>query len=263
MVMRRFEKTRTGSLTALLLSAAACSQVLGIEEARIDPGLVPPSTTGGIDATSGGGGSTSVDSGGSGGAGGGTIDSGGGAPDAGPDSSDSPVCRQYCNDIMAYCPGDAKQYVDSAQCLKACALYPEGLVTDPDGNSASCRLKYAAKAQYSLGIERDTYCRKAGPGSDSTTCGSICDGFCTLMMGACTAKFAPYTFPSVGDCMTACRALKDAPPYTVSDGTLPDRNDAQCRLFHVCSAVMDPDEHCEHAMGVTMCDPKRDAAPHH
>ena len=82
------------------------------------------------------------------------------------------------------------------------------------------------------------------------------------MMGACTSKFAPYNFPSLDACLSACRMLKDAPPYTVSDGTLPDRNDAQCRLFHVCSSVMDPDEHCEHAMGVTMCDPKRDAAAH-
>jgi hypothetical protein len=264
MVMRRFEKNRTGigSVAAFLLSAAACSQVLGIEEARIDPGLVPPSTTGGIDATSGGsGGSTSVDSGGTGGAGGGTIDSGGGAPDVGPDSGDSPTCRQYCSDVMDYCPGDTKQYVDAAQCLKACAMYPEGLITDADGNTASCRLKYAGKARYALGTERDAYCRKAGPGSEGT-CGSICDGFCTLMMAACTPKFAPYNFPSLGDCMNACRILKDSPPYTVSDGTLPDRNDAQCRLFHVCSAVMDPDEHCEHAMGVTMCDPKSDAAAH-
>jgi hypothetical protein len=49
----------------------------------------------------------------------------------------------------------------------------------------------------------------------------------------------------------------------VADGTLPDTNDAQCRLFHSMSAVMDPDEHCEHAMGVTMCDSKVDAGGDH
>ena len=265
--MRRFEKnwTAVGSVTAFLLSAAACSQVLGIEEARIDPGLTPAGTTTGgtIDATGGGsGGSGGSTSGGTGGTGGvGATDSGGGAPDTGPDSSDSPTCRQYCSDIMDYCPGDTKQYVDGVQCLKICALYPEGLITDADGNTASCRLKYAGKARYALGTERDAYCRKAGPGREGT-CGGICDGFCTLMMSACTSKFAPYNFPNLDACLGACRMLKDAPPYTVSDGTLPDRNDAQCRLFHVCSAVMDPDEHCEHAMGVTMCDPKRDAAAH-
>lgn len=269
--MGRFEKdwTGIGGVAALMLCAAACSQVLGIEEARVDPALTPPPTTtgGNIDAnpSGGSGGSTSVDSGGPGGTGGaagGTADSGGGVPDTGVDSGDSATCRQYCSDIMEYCQGDLKQYVDSAQCLKSCALFPEGLITDTvDGNTASCRLKYAGKARYAGGSERDAYCRKAGPGSDGT-CGGICDGFCALMMGACTPKFEPYNFPTLDNCLNACRILKDAPPYTVSDGTLPDRNDAQCRLFHVCSSVMDPDEHCEHAMGVTMCDSKQDAAPH-
>ncbi len=33
-----------------------------------------------------------------------------------------------------------------------------------------------------------------------------------------------------------------------------DGNHALCRLFHVTSAAMaDADEHCEHAMGVTLC----------
>jgi hypothetical protein len=246
--------------------AAACSQVLGIDEARIDPGLTPGPTTGGtIDASGGSGGSggsTSAETGPPGGTAGTggttTVDSGGNLTETGVDSGDSAVCRQYCSDIMTYCDGDLKQYVDMPQCLKVCAIYPEGLITDVDGNTASCRLKYAGKARYALGTEKDAYCRKAGPGSEGT-CGAICDGFCTLMMTACPASHAPYTFPNLSECLTACRALKDAPPYTVTDGALPDRNDAQCRLFHVCSAVMDPDEHCEHAMGVTMCDPKNDA----
>jgi hypothetical protein len=263
--MIRFTKNPSGigGMTALFLTAAACAQVLGIDDARIDPGLTPgPTTAGGAAGASGGnGGSTAADTGAPGGTAGTggstTIDSGGTPPESGPDSSDSAVCKQYCSDLMDYCQGDLKQYVDTAQCLKVCAIYPEGLVTDPDSNTASCRLKYSGRARYALGTEKEAYCRKAGPGSDGA-CGMICDGFCTLMMATCTPKYAPYNFPSANDCMTACRALKDVPPYTVSDGNLPDRNDAQCRLFHVCSSVMDPDEHCEHAMGVTMCDPKHD-----
>jgi hypothetical protein len=254
----------SGALITFVLAAASCAEVLGIDEARIDPSLTPI-PTGMLDA-SGGSAGTSVDTGAPGGTGGagGTnpSDSGGNPVDTGPDSNDSPVCRQYCSDIMEYCQADLKQYVDVAQCLKVCAIYPEGLITDADGNTASCRLKYAGKARYALGTEKEAYCRKAGPGSDGT-CGTICDGFCTLMMGVCTPMFAPYNFPATAECLTACRALKDSPPYTVSDGTLPDRNDAQCRLFHVCSSVMDPDEHCEHAMGVTMCDPKLDAGHGH
>jgi hypothetical protein len=44
-------------------------------------------------------------------------------------------------------------------------------------------------------------------------------------------------------------------PYSYGDGTLADGNTLQCRLFHVSSAVMmDPEEHCAHAMGVTLCE---------
>jgi hypothetical protein len=262
----RFTKTHSGiiGMTTLVLSAAACAQMLGIDEAHVDPSLNPALTTGGgpLDASGGSGGSTSAETGPTGGTAGTggttTIDAGGNVPETGPDSGDSPLCRQYCSDIMTYCDGDLKQYVDMPQCLKVCGIYPEGMIADSDGNTASCRLKYAGKARYALGTEKDAYCRKAGPGSEGT-CGTICEGFCALMMATCTTKFAPYYFPSPSDCMTACRVLKDSPPYTVSDGSLPDRNDAQCRLFHVCSAVMDPDEHCEHAMGVTMCDPKIDS----
>jgi hypothetical protein len=246
----------------LALSVASCADVLGIDEARVDPGLTPnPTTGGGInDASSGGsGGSPSADTGAPEGTGGsaGTIDSGGS-----PDGTDSATCKEYCDGVMGFCDGEQKQYVDMVQCLKICAIYPEGLLTDPDGNTASCRLKYARRARYALGVERASYCQKAGPGSDGN-CGTICDGFCTLMMAACTPKFAPFNFPTLADCQRECRLLKDAPPYTVSDGNLPDRNDAQCRLFHVCSSVMDPDEHCEHSMGVTMCDPKGDAGHGH
>jgi hypothetical protein len=273
--MKQFQKSRNGvgSITAFLLTVAACSQVLGIDEARVDPNLKPGLTTdGGTDLDASGtaaGGSISTEAGlsnettGTGGAGGsGAVDSGGNLTDAGADSGDSATCRQYCSDIMTYCGGELKQYVDAAQCLKVCAIYPDGSIGDADGNTASCRLKYASKAHYASGTEKDAYCRKAGPGSDGT-CGAICDGFCTLMMATCTTKFAPYYFPSASDCLTTCRALKDSPPFTVSDGSLPDRNDAQCRLFHSCSAVMDPDEHCEHAMGVTMCDPKIDSGHAH
>jgi hypothetical protein len=137
--------------------------------------------------------------------------------------------------------------------LKVCALFPPGKFPSTEGNSAACRLMYAGKAFYAGGGERDGYCLKAGPGSDGT-CGSVCDGFCSLMMPTCTAgKTPPYFYPSLDACQSACRSLPDNPPYSVSNGSLPDRNDAQCRLFHVTTAVMDTDEHCEHSMGITMC----------
>jgi hypothetical protein len=252
-----------------LLSASSCAQVLGIEDARVDPSLLAGGAGGQLGAGTGGASGGQSMSGGrsgddhdaalEGGTGGGVaLDGGlGSEVEAGGFSA---VCQQYCDDIMSYCRGPLRQYVDNAQCLKVCALFPPGTVDQAeDANTAACRLKYAGKAHYAAGSEQDAYCHKAGPGSDGT-CGSTCDGFCTLMMPTCTAqKTPPFFFATEVDCMTTCRALRDNPPYSVSDGALPDRNDAQCRLFHVTSAVMDPDEHCEHSMGVTMCDQKPDA----
>jgi hypothetical protein len=266
----RLSNTRydRAAFVALAFFTASCAQLFGIEDARVDPNLTGPANT--LAGGPGAGGSSSTGSAGStpdandGAANqGGQAGQGGTGVDAGetnPDSSDggSAVCRQYCTDLMTFCTGNVKQYIDEAQCLKVCAIFAEGIVGGPDGNTASCRMKYAGSARYAAGVERDAYCRKAGPGSDGT-CGQICDGFCTLMMPTCTqARTAPYFYTSLNVCLTTCKSLQDAPPYTVADGTLPDKNDAQCRLFHVTSAVMDPDEHCEHAMGVTMCDPKKD-----
>jgi hypothetical protein len=248
--------------------AVSCTQLLGIEEARVDPSL-----SGGAGKAGGGSGGASGTGGSAAGAtANGGASTGGSAGSFGNDASNdgalvsttdgsdggSAVCRQYCDDIMTLCTGNVRQYLDTPQCLKVCALYPEGVVGGLESNTGACRMKYAGKARYAAGSERDAYCRKAGPGSDGT-CGAICEGFCTLMMPTCTsARTAPYFFGSMDGCLSTCRALRDNPPYTVSDGALPDSNDSQCRLFHATSAVMDPEEHCEHAMGVTMCDSKAD-----
>jgi len=264
MLMRPSTTTLGRVLFVAALATASCTQVLGIEDARIDPTLSQSNAGAAGSAGAGNGGGSAGNGGGPhGGAAGSASD-----VDASADASDeskppnseggSPICAQYCEDIMSFCGGNVGQYIDVPQCLKVCALFPEGTIGGADGNTAACRMKYAGKARYAAGSERDAYCRKAGPGSDGT-CGSICDSFCILMMPTCTpTRTPPFYYGSSDMCLTACKRLKDNPPYTVADGTLPDTNDAQCRLFHVCSAVMDPDEHCEHAMGITMCDAKMD-----
>jgi hypothetical protein len=246
-------KTPSLWLLALLLAGtvAGCSAVLGIDDAHVDPLFgASHSGSGGADGGTSEAGMTAE------------MDDASQAEAAATEASveaGAEICATYCDQIMKYCKDDLAQYIDIPQCLKVCSLFPAGTVGGPDSNTAACRLKYSSKAWYANGSERDAYCRKAGPGSDGT-CGTICEGYCTLMIPTCTAaRTPPFFFASMGDCMNACDSLADAPPYTVADGTLPDRNDAQCRLFHACTAVMDPDEHCEHAMGVTMCDAKPDA----
>ena len=124
----------------------------------------------------------------------------------------------------------------------------------PDGNTVACRTKYAGKARYAGGTELNAYCRQAGPGGDGR-CGSNCDGFCTISMATCTAEDTPpYYFANDTACHTTCQSLPQI-PFVYGDVSVADGNSVECRLFHVISAaMMDPEEHCEHVMGLTLCE---------
>jgi hypothetical protein len=166
------------------------------------------------------------------------------------------LCTQYCDEMDAMCRGTAAQYRDRDQCLRICRMFPEGTPDSEDENSIACRLKYAQKARYGLGTEVNQYCSKAGPSGDGT-CGSVCQGFCTLMDNVCTEEeVGPYRFTSTEECLTTCDGLPPAGvSYSSSDPNLADGNHALCRLFHVTNAAMaDAEEHCEHALGITLCE---------
>ena len=216
---------------------------------QADGGEAGRAPTGGSSgATSAGTGSTQHDPSGNG--------SSGEAGSAG-EATSGPTdpCDEYCALMDSECVGEAAQYRDQAQCKRICHLLPAGTKGGPDENSVACRLKYAQKTHYGNGTEVTVYCREAGPSGDGH-CGSACDGFCSLMGTVCTeATAGSYHFQSDQDCLTTCNALP-APTvsYSSSDPQVSDGNHALCRLFHVASAAMaDADEHCEHAMGVTLC----------
>jgi hypothetical protein len=220
-------------------------------------------TTGGASSTSGGdaGSAQAPSSGGSGGSGthGGGSDTSGGSGDAGAaGETGAPVdlCDQYCDLMEANCSGNDEQYRDRDQCEKICHLLPAGAEGDADDDSIACRLKYVDKMRYANGSELSVYCHQAGPGGDGR-CGSVCEAYCALMAEVCTADTAgAYHFASDSDCMKTCNALPAAPvAYSSTNPEVSDGNHALCRLFHVTSAAMaDADEHCEHAMGVTLCE---------
>jgi len=232
------------SLAALCLAALAlpgCSQVLGIEEAHVDPTLEGRADAGGgatvlADGTSGSASQTtsSLDE---------TSDAGTGT-----------LCDQYCAAVTAGCTDAHSQYLDLAACLATCGYFPEGAAGDTEGNSINCRLTYAEKAS----SEPYTYCTWAGPGGDGK-CGSNCQGFCTIMMQACTpdstGKPGEY-FSSASDCDATCAGLDDIGNYSASDASQQKgADDVQCRLYHVGAAVgdADPMTHCPHAMGKSLC----------
>jgi hypothetical protein len=200
-------------------------------------------------------GSGGTGKGGKGGKGGSGPDASGQGGEAGDDSGPVDPCDEYCDVMQTACTGEAAQYRDRDQCLRICQLLPLGKADGTDENGVACRLKYANKTHYGIGTEVTNYCRQAGPSADGK-CGGVCSGFCELMEHVCTSETAPdYHFESIGECMSTCNGLPAATvPYSSSDPAVSDGDHALCRLFHVTSAAMaDAEEHCEHAMGVTLC----------
>ena len=275
--------------------AMGCNQLMGIEQAQVDPSLLRAESTigtGGSTSTSGQGGSNSVGEtsgpSGSGGSvmatsdrdttttgaagesgtdadpGGGkngtnasaTASSGGQAASSTSQGQAPTLCDSYCDDMTEFCTDTNLQYRDRNQCMAICSLFPEGSLGDTASNSAACRAKFAGDARYGSGTELGAYCRRAGAGGGNR-CGSTCQGLCSIMMHVCTQESAGvYHFADIDECLSACETVPDlATGYSASDPTIADGNSVQCRLFHVMSAAMlDPLEHCQHAMGVTLCE---------
>lgn len=228
----------------------SCRIVLDMEEAQSIPD--DDSELGGAGAMDPGGPST-----------GGTVTTPGDGDGDGDDDDDDDEpkepktpCEIYCDDMGKYCTDEDRQFVADDQCLAACQLYEEGAVGE-DGNTQSCRVKYAGKGRYTAGVERSVSCRQAGPAGYGV-CGSVCEGYCTAVMAACTPEVTSlYYYESLEDCMSECAGLPapDEVLYSVSNGEVFDGGHVQCRLFHALSALMmDAEEHCEHALGVTLCE---------
>ena len=154
---------RIGALTLLGL-LVGCNSLLGLDPAHLDPSLGLESK-GDADASSGG--------------------------EAGAPAVAASLCEQYCAAVMTGCTAGDTQYTDLDACLSECPYFPEGGEGDTSGNTLHCRLNYALKAP----SEPVTYCAWAGPGGDGM-CGSNCEGFCTLMTGACTPETAPGSAPA-------------------------------------------------------------------
>ncbi len=169
----------------------------------------------------GGGGGGSV--GGSAGAGGGG--GGGGVEDA------SAECVAYCDALGAGCPGADAQYPSDATCLASCALFPEGDAADPTGNTLACRASYAALAATGGGDPSIDACAAAGP-SGGGLCGTLCEGYCALALGACTD---PPLYADEAECLAACEAFPTRPAY---DPFVGEGDSYACRLAHATHAAL-------------------------
>ncbi|APR82011.1 Hypothetical protein A7982_07360 [Minicystis rosea] len=168
--------------------------------------------------------------GGEGGTGGSTGGSGGGSGGA----ADTPNCDEYCTKVTTNCTGATAVYTSKEVCVAACKYIPVGTAADTTGNTLGCRTYHAGAAAGST-ANATLHCPHAGPGG-AEYCGSNCDGYCNLAMGAC-----PSLYSKLDDCLTTCATFTDTEPFTsqVSGNTL------QCRLYHASVAAGD-DTHCDH-----------------
>ncbi len=146
------------------------------------------------------------------------------------------TCANYCTSIMANCAAGNQQYANVGECMSTCNNFPVGTEADMAGNTLGCRTYHASAAETGA----DVHCRHAGPGGDAA-CGANCEGFCTLVLGACTGASAPYS--DMNACMTACGGFATTPPYSSSQTS---GNSFACRLYHATAASANPAVHCAH-----------------
>jgi len=270
---------------ALLTLSAACTQMLGIQDAWVDPTLTAGSHS---DHSSAGAssGTAGQSSGGTSGAGsvagsshnhsGGSVNKAGAnsggasagsdgemAGAAGADIGQPPtLCENYCDAVLKNCTGKYEQYRTRGQCLEVCKLLPPGTPSDGNTNSVECRLRQARFAE----AEAFLYCKTSGP-LGAGKCGSNCESYCSLMGSTCTASSTAGNvelsyFENTQACMSDCNAIPDDPTgptqYSSSATVEPSSlvgNNVYCRTYHATAGIEQDaaSEHCPHAMGGDPC----------
>lgn len=153
----------------------------------------------------------------------------------------STACVDYCNVVTTACQGTNAVYSGMDTCLGVCALLPPGdSIEAVADNSVACRKRQAESARDQM--EPSFYCPRAGPGGGTGqgACGSNCASYCYLLKAACPDQGAPLT-----DCEKQCSALRSDGTFDVVANHSGDT--LECRLVHVSSATVKPDEHCPHA----------------
>lgn len=147
------------------------------------------------------------------------------------------TCANYCTTIGTNCTAANLMYSTEANCLATCAFWQPGNANEMVNNTRACRIYHAGVASGAPAL----HCKHAGPGGDAT-CGTNCEGFCTLVMGACGTQPTP-PYASMGACMTSCATFNVAPPYEASQT---GGNTFACRLYHATAASSNAGLHCPH-----------------
>ncbi|WP_437959133.1 hypothetical protein WME76_05465 [Sorangium sp. So ce119] len=149
----------------------------------------------------------------------------------------SEQCAAYCAAVMENCTAEHQVYSTVDTCHGVCALLEPGDPLEPVDNTVACRAHQAELAGRTGEVA--VHCPPAGPGG-AGVCGSNCESYCTLRAGACTAELDSHE-----QCVAMCAGLTDADMFDVIENHEGDT--LQCRLVHVSSASVDPEEHCKHS----------------
>jgi hypothetical protein len=149
----------------------------------------------------------------------------------------SAECQSYCDTVMDVCTGDNAVYTTPELCLGVCAQLDPGDPIEPVGNTLACRVQEAKSAER----EPADHCRFLGPGGGGK-CGSDCDAYCDLFPKVCPDE---VEYPTKASCLKACGGLTDQDRFDVKADHGGDS--IECRLVHLSSATVKPDEHCAHA----------------
>ena len=150
-------------------------------------------------------------------------------------------CMSYCNAIDARCVGANRQYGSVATCLASCSHFPVGAAIDTTGNTLGCRAYQTGRAA----SDPVASCVLAGP-SGGGTCGTPCNGFCTIVVPVCPTEY------TAGQCPTDCAQLPMSPPYSA---TVQSGDSLTCRLYYATAATTDAATFCPatSATGSTTC----------
>jgi hypothetical protein len=158
-------------------------------------------------------------------------------PDASIPDETSAVCKDYCDTVMEVCTGENSVYTTMALCLGVCARLEPGDPLEPSGNTVACRMQEAKSAVR----EPADHCRFMGPGGGGE-CGSDCEAYCELFPQVCPDD---VEYPTEASCLKACSGLTDQERFDVSADYTGDS--IECRLVHLSSATLKPEDHCSHS----------------
>ncbi|HWA73450.1 MAG TPA: hypothetical protein VG937_13990 [Polyangiaceae bacterium] len=143
----------------------------------------------------------------------------------------APWCEDYCDVVMSSCSGGLDVYSSRAACLAVCDVLDPGSPDDlPKANTVRCRRNLI----FGSG-EAPVDCSLSGPvGGDQ--CGSDCEGYCQILVAACSDTF---TQP-VDDCVRECAALRHGTDRFTTNGTFVKGDTFQCRAVYASNALLDP-----------------------